>query len=31
VMAIVIQVDKDLVIDSTNKILSVWASTHAAP
>ncbi len=31
VMAIVIQVDKDLVIDSANKILSVWASTHAAP
>jgi hypothetical protein len=31
VMAIVIQVDKDLVIDPANKILSVWASTHAAP
>lgn len=31
VMAIVIQLDKDLVVDSANKIVSVWASTHAAP
>lgn len=31
VMAIVIQVDKGLVIDPANKIVSVWASTHAAP
>lgn len=31
VMAIVIQVDKDLVIDPANKLVSVWASTHATP
>jgi hypothetical protein len=31
VMAIVIQVDKDLVIATDNKIVSVWASTHASP
>lgn len=30
-MAIVIQVDKDLVVDDPNKIVSVWASTHATP
>ncbi len=30
VMAIVIQLDKDLVIDTANKFVSVWASTHAA-
>jgi hypothetical protein len=31
VMAIVIQVDKDLVSTTANKFVSVWASTHAAP
>lgn len=31
VMAIVIQLDKDLVIAPANKLVSVWASTHAAP
>lgn len=31
VMAIVAQVDKDLLSDGTNQLLSVWASTHAAP
>ena len=31
VMAIVIQIDKDLLIDPANKIVSVWASTHATP
>jgi hypothetical protein len=30
-MAIVIQVDKDLLVDAPNKIVSVWASTHATP
>jgi len=31
VMAIVLQVDKSLLNDGTNKTLAVWASTHAAP
>lgn len=31
VMAIVVQVDKDLVLNGTNKLLTVWASTHMTP
>lgn len=31
VMAIVVQVDKELVIGTANKVISVWATTHAAP
>ena len=27
----VIQIDKELLVDSPNKIVSVWASTHATP
>lgn len=30
VMAIVVQLDKTLVVDDTKKLLGVWASTHAA-
>jgi hypothetical protein len=29
-MAIVVQVDKTLLNEGTNKVLAVWASTHAA-
>jgi len=29
VMAIVVQIDKDEIVDGTDKLLSVWASTHA--
>jgi len=31
VMALVVQVDKTLVVNGTDTFLSVWASTHAAP
>jgi hypothetical protein len=31
VMAIVLQVDKTLLNDGTNKVLAVWGSTHTAP
>jgi hypothetical protein len=31
VMAIVVQIDKSLVVSSANKYVSVWASTHATP
>jgi hypothetical protein len=31
VMAIVVQIDKTLVVDDTKKLLGVWGSTHAAP
>lgn len=31
VKAIVVQIDKDLLVGATNKYISVWASTHAAP